>query len=67
VLTETFNRLREGFTDLRLQTEGEIRSLVPEINAAAEEIFDLNTKIETATLLGQQPNDALDRRDKLDF
>jgi flagellar hook-associated protein 1 FlgK len=65
VLTETFNRLREGFTDLRLQTEGEIRSLVPEINAAAEEIFDLNTKIETATLLGQQPNDALDRRDKL--
>jgi flagellar hook-associated protein 1 FlgK len=65
VLTETFNRLREGFTDLRLQTEGEIRSLVPEINAAAEEIFALNTKIETATLLGQQPNDALDRRDKL--
>ncbi|MBK8872045.1 MAG: flagellar hook-associated protein FlgK [Elusimicrobia bacterium] len=65
VLTETFNRLREGFTDLRLQTEGEIRSLVPDINAAAEEIFALNTRIETATLLGQQPNDALDRRDKL--
>jgi flagellar hook-associated protein 1 FlgK len=30
-----------------------------------EEIFALNTKIETATLLGQVPNDALDRRDKL--
>jgi flagellar hook-associated protein 1 FlgK len=64
-LVESFNSTRQGFNNLRLQTDGEIRSLVPKINASAEEIFALNTKIETATLLGQKPNDALDRRDKL--
>jgi flagellar hook-associated protein 1 FlgK len=64
-LAESFNSTREGFTNLRLQTDGEIRHLVPTLNAIGEEIFALNTKIETATLLGQVPNDALDRRDKL--
>lgn len=64
-LAESFNNTREGFNNLRLQTDGEIRNLVPQINAMGEEIFALNTKIETATLLGQVPNDALDRRDKL--
>ena len=64
-LAEGFNSTREGFTNLRLQTDGEIRNLVPTINAIGEEIYSLNTKIETATLLGQVPNDALDRRDKL--
>lgn len=64
-LAESFNSTRTGFENLRLQTDGEIRNLVPTINAAGEEIYALNTKIETATLLGQVPNDALDRRDKL--
>jgi flagellar hook-associated protein 1 FlgK len=64
-LVESFNSTREGFNNLRLQTDGEIRSLVPDINAAGAEIYALNTKIEAATLLGQVPNDALDRRDKL--
>ncbi|MBK8575193.1 MAG: flagellar hook-associated protein FlgK [Elusimicrobia bacterium] len=64
-LVESFNSTRTGFNNLRIQTDGEIRNLVPDINAAGEEIFALNTKIETATLLGQVPNDALDRRDKL--
>jgi flagellar hook-associated protein 1 FlgK len=64
-LMESFNSTRQGFNNLRIQTDGEIRSLVPKINMAAEELFALNTKIETATLLGQRPNDALDRRDKL--
>lgn len=64
-LAEGFNSTRDGLNNLRLQTDSEIRNLVPQINAAAGEIFDLNTKIEAATLAGQQPNDALDRRDKL--
>lgn len=64
-LMESFNSTREGFNNLRLQSDGDIRNLVPQINAMGEEIFALNTKIETATLLGQVPNDALDRRDKL--
>lgn len=64
-LAESFNSTREGFNNLRLQTDGEIRNLVPTINEIGEEIYGLNSKIETATLLGQVPNDALDRRDKL--
>lgn len=64
-LVESFNSTRQGFNNLRLQTDGEIRNFVPQINAIGEEIFALNTRIETATLLGQVPNDALDRRDKL--
>jgi flagellar hook-associated protein 1 FlgK len=38
-LAESFNNTREGFNNLRLQTDGEIRNLVPQINAMGRRNF----------------------------
>jgi flagellar hook-associated protein 1 FlgK len=67
-LTQQFNTLSSQFEGLRNQTNNQMQATVDDINAFAESIATLNSKIvadSSRTSGGQLPNDSMDQRDAL--
>lgn len=63
-LTQQFNTLSSQFENLRAQINTKMQVTINDINAFAESIADLNSKIVTYSSTGE-PNDLLDQRDAL--
>lgn len=67
-LAQHFNTLSSQFEDLRNQTNNQMQVTIDDINAFAENVAALNSKIATASsrTSGEQlPNDLMDQRDAL--
>ena len=67
VLTDRFHSVHEFMEGLRFEINQDIGVLVGEANALAESVADLNAQIQLYINAsgGTQPNDLLDRRDKV--
>lgn len=64
-LTSEFNRLADGFRQIREDLNREISTTLSEVNAKAEQVADLNLNIQRLTNRGTAPNDLMDQRDQL--
>lgn len=62
-LTTRIHDIHNKLHQLRSRAENELRSEVSHINSLAGEIRDLNEKILKIQVLGDSPNDLMDRRD----
>lgn len=62
-LVDRFHYLNQRFEELRDQLNGQMESVVAEINSLAEGVAELNHQIILAP--GDKPNDLLDQRDQL--
>ena len=60
-----FRRIHKEVDDIRKHIDAKIDGYTREVNAAANEIKDLNIKIKQLELSGGSPGDLLDRRDVL--
>lgn len=56
-------RLRKETEDVRKHLDARLEGYSKEVNALAEEIRDLNTKVKAVEISGASPNDLLDQRD----
>lgn len=63
--TSTLNDLGERLQKLRDDLRGSLESEVAEVNRLTVQISDLNQEIRDLTVVGNNPNDLLDRRDQL--
>lgn len=64
-LTDFMQTIYSGLTQLRADTNTEIKNKIDEINNYASQISTLNTIIKNAKIVGDVPNDLMDRRDAL--
>jgi len=64
-LANGFNSLSSQLTTIQAQTTQEQTLTVAQVNSIGSQIAALNGSIKAANLVGQQPNDLLDRRDVL--
>ncbi|MCB1924412.1 MAG: flagellar hook-associated protein FlgK [Gammaproteobacteria bacterium] len=65
-LTDRFNALNRWFEDIRSQVNSDLDREVNEINALAQSLAEVNSRIGTFNgAVGGIPNDILDERDKL--
>lgn len=63
--TATLNDLGDRLQNLRDDLRGSLESEVAEVNRLTVQISDLNQEIRDLTVVGNNPNDLLDRRDQL--
>lgn len=64
-MTSEFNRIYNELQESKNDINDTIRNSVVEVNSILNEINELNQKIQETSLMGNQPNDFLDRRDML--
>ncbi|HWR07508.1 flagellar hook-associated protein FlgK [Sporomusa sp.] len=64
-ICEYFNNTAKHFTQLRQDTNAEVRVAVDEINSYSKQIAELNQRIRQAALSGGTTNDLEDQRDVL--
>lgn len=64
-LTDTFHSLHQQMREFKGSINGDVNSTVDEINSIMNRIADMNKEIVHIKGSGQQPNDLMDRRDKL--
>lgn len=66
-LVDRFHYLEERLSDLNSRVNQELKASVGEVNALAKGIAEMNDEIARArgAKIGKEPNDLLDRRDKL--
>ncbi|MFI3187170.1 MAG: flagellar hook-associated protein FlgK [Methylococcaceae bacterium] len=66
-VAKSFNDMSAQLSSFRTQVNGQMQSMVTDVNSMAKTIAELNVKIVTDTRSngGQQPNDLLDQRDTL--
>jgi len=64
-MTSDFKRLRTEVEDIRKHIDAKLEGYSREVNAAANEIRELNIKIKQFEVGGGSPGDMLDRRDVL--
>ncbi len=64
-LAGQFNSLSSNLEQLRAGINSQVQQAVQQVNALTPQIASLNSQINQAEALGQQPNDLLDRRDQL--
>lgn len=64
-LSNTYNQLKLDLNDLRIKTDAEVSSIVTRINEILDDVADLNKRILSVEVAGNQPNDLKDRRDRL--
>jgi flagellar hook-associated protein 1 len=62
-LVNDFHRLRKETEELQNHIDSRLEGYVKELNAAGEELKDLNTRIRAIETGGAPPNDLLDKRD----
>jgi flagellar hook-associated protein 1 FlgK len=62
-MVNDFHRLRHEVDEVRRHIDSRIEGYSREINSQAEEIRDLNIKIRIQEVMGNTPNDLLDKRD----
>jgi flagellar hook-associated protein 1 FlgK len=65
ILASTFNEAANQLQTIQQDTDLLITSTVDEVNRIADQISDLNAKIQTVQRSGQNANDYLDQRDQL--
>ncbi len=63
--TATLNQVGESLQNLRDDLRGGLESEVAEVNRLTTQIADINQEIRDLTVIGNHPNDLLDRRDSL--
>lgn len=64
-MTDEFNRIYNELQESKNDINDTIKNSVVEVNSILNEINELNQKIQETSLMGNQPNDFLDRRDML--
>ncbi|MCA9263007.1 MAG: flagellar hook-associated protein FlgK [Planctomycetales bacterium] len=64
-VADGLNRLAEELGALRGEIDAELRTAVSTLNDIAEQVAELNVKIQESMAQGYQPNDLIDRRDQL--
>ncbi|MEN6351336.1 MAG: flagellar hook-associated protein FlgK, partial [Syntrophomonas sp.] len=64
-VAEAFNHAYSQLTDLRADTNEQVKIKVEEINSMAKQITDLNGQIMAIVSADKQPNDLMDKRDLL--
>lgn len=64
-LTDTFHSLHQQMREFKGSINNDVNSTVDEINSIMNRIADMNKEIVHIKGSGQQPNDLMDRRDKL--
>lgn len=64
-MTDEFNRIYNELQESKNDINDTIKNSVVEVNSILNEINELNQKIQEMSLMGNQPNDFLDRRDML--
>lgn len=64
-LTDEFNRLHKDLQDSKQDLNDTIKNSVVEVNSILDEITNLNKKIQEVSLMGNEANDFLDKRDAL--
>lgn len=64
-MTDEFNRIYNELQESKNDINDTIKNSVVEVNSILDEINELNQKIQETSLMGNQPNDFLDRRDML--
>ncbi|MDR3271125.1 MAG: flagellar hook-associated protein FlgK [Peptococcaceae bacterium] len=64
-LTDTFHYVAQQLDDMQRNINDNILNQVDQINLYAEQIKELNMQIKNAQIVGDFPNDLLDRRDNL--
>lgn len=64
-LTTAINHTYSQLEDLQTNAAGVIKKEVFDVSTILTQIQDLNVQIKSVVISGQQPNDLLDRRDKL--
>ena len=64
-ITNEFNRIHRELQESKNDVNDTIKNSVVEVNSILNEISELNQKIQEISLMGNQPNDFLDRRDSL--
>lgn len=64
-LTDEFNRIYKDLQESKGDVNETIKNSVVEVNTILDEINVLNKKIQEVSLMGNEPNDFLDKRDAL--
>lgn len=64
-MTNEFNKIYKSLDESKGDINDTIKNSVLDVNSILNEIDELNQKIQEVTILGNQPNDFLDRRDML--
>ncbi|MBL8816293.1 MAG: flagellar hook-associated protein FlgK [Planctomyces sp.] len=64
-LAQSFNNMEQSLQTLNQDFRGDLDAGVDEVNRILTDIADLNRGIFEARALGKEPNDILDRRDRL--
>ncbi|MEZ6061515.1 MAG: flagellar hook-associated protein FlgK [Planctomycetaceae bacterium] len=64
-LTQEFNFLDDSLRQLSIDAGQEVTHSVSAVNGLIRQIAELNQRIQTSRLRGDQPNDLLDRRDQI--
>lgn len=64
-LSDEFNRIYKDLQDSKQDLNETIKNSVVEVNSILDEITSLNKKIQEVSLMGNEPNDFLDKRDAL--
>lgn len=64
-MTNEFNKIYNELQESKNDINDTIKNSVSDVNSILNEIDDLNQKIQEISILGNQPNDFLDRRDML--
>lgn len=64
-MTNEFNKIYNKLQEAKNDINDTIKNSVSDVNSILNEIDDLNQKIQEISILGNQPNDFLDRRDML--
>jgi flagellar hook-associated protein 1 FlgK len=63
-LVNDFHRIRGEVNDVRDHIDSRLTAYCTDVNSLAEQIKDLNIKINAVEITGSQPNDLLDKRDQ---
>lgn len=64
-LVSRINRVRSDLVDLQADAESRISPFVDKINDLGSQIADINEEIRNSTIVGDNPNDLMDKRDTL--
>ena len=64
-LADEFNRIHGKLQEAKVDVTNTIRSSAIEVNSILDEISALNQKIQEVSIMGNQPNDFMDKRDAL--
>lgn len=64
-MTQDFKRINEQLKKIQDEIDNEVRGEINEVNRMAEEIADLNEKVESVEITGAFANDHRDKRDQV--